>query len=372
MNDKKAIFYVGGFELPDKNAAALRVLSNAKILRSLNYEVVLIGIYRDCAETLKIKSFEVEGFECWSIPYPKNKKEWLKYLTSVEHLIKLEKRYKNLKMCIFYNYPSLSLWRAFCYFRKIKVKVIADCTEWYNAEKDSLLFYILKKIDTFFRMRIIHKKLDGLILISGYLDKYYKKCKNKIIIPPLVDLKEVKWNCIKKELDNRIKIIYAGSPSKCKEKLDLGINIIDKLSQKYSITFYILGITKTEFEKKYNKKIFNNNIKFVGRVKNKEVISYVKNSDFSLIIRESNRTTEAGFPTKLVESISCGTPVIVNKVSDVTQYIINGKNGFIVNLENLEQDLELILKYKKQMCFETNIFDYRYYIHDMKIFLDRI
>lgn len=371
MSDKKTIFYVGGFELPDKNAAALRILSNAKILRSLNYEVVLIGIYKDREKTLKIKSFEVEGFECWSIPYPKNKKEWLTYLTSVEYLIKLKKYYKNLTMCIFYNYPSLSLWRAFCYFRKIKVKVIADCTEWYNAEKDNLLFYILKKIDTFFRMRIIHKKLDGLILISNYLDKYYKKCKNKIIIPPLVDLNEDKWRCTKKELDNTIKIIYAGSPSKHKEKLDLVTKTIEKLSKKYLITFYILGITKTEFEKIYNGIVYNN-IRFIGRIENKEVISYVKNSDFSFVIRESNRTTEAGFPTKLVESISCGTPVIVNKVSDVPQYVVNGKNGFIVRLENLEQDLELIFKDRKQMCFNTNIFDYRYYINDMKVFIDRM
>ena len=36
---KGSIIYIGGFELPDKNAAAHRVLNNAKIIRELGYEV---------------------------------------------------------------------------------------------------------------------------------------------------------------------------------------------------------------------------------------------------------------------------------------------------------------------------------------------
>ncbi|MCK9163882.1 MAG: hypothetical protein M0O93_06000 [Bacteroidales bacterium] len=39
----KTILYIGGFELPDKNAAAQRVISNGKILRDLGFNVVYIG-----------------------------------------------------------------------------------------------------------------------------------------------------------------------------------------------------------------------------------------------------------------------------------------------------------------------------------------
>mgnify|MGYP004602292779 FL=1 len=34
-NEKKTLVYIGGFELPDKNAAAHRVVSNAEIFREL-------------------------------------------------------------------------------------------------------------------------------------------------------------------------------------------------------------------------------------------------------------------------------------------------------------------------------------------------
>ena len=40
---KKTVLYIGGFQLPDKNAAALRVLGNAKILTELGYRVVFLN-----------------------------------------------------------------------------------------------------------------------------------------------------------------------------------------------------------------------------------------------------------------------------------------------------------------------------------------
>ena len=40
----KKILYVGGFELPDKNAAAHRVLGNAKAFRDLGNDVAFISI----------------------------------------------------------------------------------------------------------------------------------------------------------------------------------------------------------------------------------------------------------------------------------------------------------------------------------------
>ena len=65
---KGTILYVGGFELPDKNAAAHRVLSNGKILRDLGYKVVFIDVDKriqyenDILNTKRI----LKGFECWS------------------------------------------------------------------------------------------------------------------------------------------------------------------------------------------------------------------------------------------------------------------------------------------------------------------
>jgi len=41
------IIYYGPFQLPDKNAAAHRVINNAKLLRELGYETVFLGCNGD-------------------------------------------------------------------------------------------------------------------------------------------------------------------------------------------------------------------------------------------------------------------------------------------------------------------------------------
>ena len=41
------ILYIGGFELPDKNAAAQRVVANAKALKKIGYEVLFLGVTKN-------------------------------------------------------------------------------------------------------------------------------------------------------------------------------------------------------------------------------------------------------------------------------------------------------------------------------------
>ena len=52
--NKEYILYIGGFELPDKNAAAHRVLSNAKALRDSGKNVILVGINKDLPKGTKM------------------------------------------------------------------------------------------------------------------------------------------------------------------------------------------------------------------------------------------------------------------------------------------------------------------------------
>ena len=62
----KTVLYLGGFELPDKNAAAQRVVANAKLLREMGFEVSFIGISKDIKNALAV----VDGFVSTPVPYP--------------------------------------------------------------------------------------------------------------------------------------------------------------------------------------------------------------------------------------------------------------------------------------------------------------
>lgn len=42
------------------------------------------------------------------------------------------------------------------------------------------------------------------------------------------------------------------------------------------------------------------------------------------------RFAQAGMPTKVTESLGCGTPVIANITSDLGDYLVDGRNSLLV------------------------------------------
>lgn len=380
---KGTILYVGGFELPDKNAAAHRVIANGKILRDLGYKVVFIGVDKTLSFDSNIVDTyrNVEEFDSWAIPYPNKKTEWISYLTNITYMTHMTKLYDKIQTIIVYNYSSVAMLKLQKYCRNNEVKLIGDVTEWYSTKGSNILFKMLKGLDSFIRMRVVQKKLDGLIVISKYLENYYRNCRNVVRIPPLVDLKSNKWSKLNlnKEIEsNEIKLIYSGSPGKNKDKINYIIQILPKIDKKIRYSLSILGITKEEYLENYPEhiellKVVGENVFFSGRVSHLESLKSIKNSDFLIFFRERNRLSEAGFPTKFVESISCGIPVITNLSSDLQDYLIEGKNGFIISdINKIEEIFTRIFTLKndeinimKSYCEVNNQFDYRRYISEM-------
>lgn len=372
---QKNVLYIGGFELPDKNAAAHRVLANGKILKELGHGVFFMGISHneECnIDVLKTKKLENYGID-YKVKYPKSKFEWYNYLSNISdivHVIELN----NIGIVIAYNYPALSLYKLYRYCKKNGIKLMSDCTEWYAAE-GNVFFRIIKGLDSSFRMRVIHPKLDGIIVISRYLYNYYlRKNKNIILVPPLVDLGELKWKQINEKDKSVCSFIYAGSPDG-KTKDHLGKIISALIGVKKEFNFSILGITVEEYNEIWKETpipfSLKENIKFHGRVSNKEVIKRLKESDFSIFIREENLVTKAGFPTKFVEAISAGTPVLSNKCSNIEDYLIEGFNGFFLDISEvsfLVNSLNLVLDCSRNKidemklnCVKYNKFNYLEY-----------
>ena len=113
------ILYIGGFELPDKNAAAHRVLSNAKIFRKLGKKVVFIGVDKSLdAEVDVIETCtEVQGFESYAVPYPNGSKKWIKYLTEINDYVKICNVLGNVEMIIMYNFQAIAMKKLMKYCR---------------------------------------------------------------------------------------------------------------------------------------------------------------------------------------------------------------------------------------------------------------
>ena len=140
----------------------------------------------------------------------------------------------------------------------------------------------------------------------------------------------------------------------------------------------VLGVDWAWLKKKYGYtdnecKEMSNFVKPFGLVTRDEVVKKLCIVDFTILIRpEELRYTKAGFPTKVVESLFYGTPVIVNLTSDLGKYIIDGKNGFIVkdcSSEELKIVIERVLEIDNIKIINENArhsaeenFDYRNYV----------
>ena len=377
---KGRILYIGPFQLPDKNAAAQRVLGIAKLLKLLEYEVVFLDFNKDIQKFNNVPH-DICGFETYSQPYPTGLKQWLKHALSPMYVQDVLKKHKDWKGVIAYNYPAVALRRLTSMCHRQNIKVLADCTEWY-APDFANLHRVAVTIDSCLRMRWAQKKVDGVIAISSFLANYHQPYTKVIILPPLVDIKDKKWEQSESiQAYDRIKLYYVGSPGSNlgKDRLDVIIRVLGKNPSSDKLVFNVVGITEVQFLKVFPEcQSIVNNLKkqesliFHGRLTHQEAINLLKNADYSIFLRYPSRMTMAGFPTKFVESITCGVPVITNDTSDLKKYMSDGKNGRLVELnENSIAEMFSSLK-DRETIVEMDLFNYRRYSAEFKLFLDSI
>lgn len=369
---KGTVLYVGGFILPDKNAAAQRVLAIAKILRDINYDVIFLNKTPfSNAETWTETSYY--GFQCYEKRKEGGKAELVHELVDIDYIKEYVQKINDVIAVIAYNFPAIALKKLNHYCKRKKIKCIGDVTEWYGSRGRSLVYKIIKGLDTSYRMRVVQKQLSGNIVISDFLEEYYSRYTNVVNLPPLVDKTEEKWDC-ECQPHKGVHLIYAGSPSSEKERLDLIVDAVTKVRKLHDVSLTVVGITQEQFVKLYhNSKIdfMNANyVQFLGRMSHKDVIRYVSSADFSVLIRDNNRVNTAGFPTKFVESISCNTAVIANSSSCIAKYLSDGENGFLIAETKLEEELNNILELNKYPIVKEDLFDYRNFIEPMQKFME--
>ncbi|RAO99007.1 hypothetical protein PW5551_06530 [Petrotoga sp. 9PW.55.5.1] len=401
----KKVLYIGNFDFPNNNAAGKRVYSNGKILEELGYKVIFVGLDRNLNGEIPLKETEniYDGFIYYNFPYPRSNLDWLNYRKNLNSLIDLffiEEMGKDVQIVIYYGSLSLSIFikklMRFC--RKHQINLIADCTDRLTIKTNNLALNFVKGIDETYLKTYLNKKADGIITVSNYLANYYKNagCKT-VIIPPLspnkYTISDIDFN-----LEDKKVISYAGipfrknqkdmDPSTFKDRIDKMIMLLHIAKKRgCKFVFNVFGLTQNEYLyaiPSHGKIIdeLGESICFHGLTTNEEAIKNIRKSDFTFLVRDVKRDTLAGFPTKVSESISCGTPVITNRTSDLENYVIEGKNGFFIDtlageidenkfIEIMNLDKEKII-FMKNYCINNNIFYYKEYKDKMADFLNEV
>lgn len=386
----KTILYTGAFRFPIGDAAAARVLNNAKILRELGYDVVFISFGGEIREEDKQSNgqYYYQGFRYIisndiDLPQTNIIKRIIRFMFSGRKALNIiNSNLQNVDAIIAYQPSSYFTKQLLKLCKTHSFQLITDLTEWYAPKEFPGGAFAPPAWLNEWNMRVTQKRVKKKILISSFLDKYYHTS-NNVVLPPLTDSMEDKWNVYKKVMlpYDGVRIIYAGTPGK-KDELETMLDaIIHCLKDGLKLQFVVLGVKKEDIIHYKNSVVvenFSDNILFCGRVQQTEVPSYYHVSDFSLLIRQRNRKNMAGFPTKFAESNMAGCPVIVNDTSDIQNFVDNGKNGFLIPDFSLTEITGTLVKVATlppetiaQMKTNTKEkamkrFDFRAYMEEMK------
>ncbi len=362
---KGTIIYYGEFTLPDKSASANRVVSNGKIFDKLGYKTVFVGASEDSFEGLR----PVSGYEnMFEHAHPKSIRQWLMHMMSVEHIESVIEKYDDVCRIILYNVPMLTLLKAKKVFSKRNIEICYDCTEWTKHTDGSLPKKIFKVFDEILISNFAHKVADGMIAISRIMEKKYKKSRNLLILPPLIDINDEIWHLQTEKREDIFEFCFAGIPDGNKESIDKVVEAFCNINKK-STHLRIIGITENDFNNIYPDcfipKNVRNKITFLGRLPHSETIRYILGCDCYIFIRCSDKRNNAGFPTKFAEAYTCGVPIITTDVSDVGEYIRkNGKGSLLKDMttESISEAMLYQIENKIQSKSLDNTFHYESFI----------
>jgi len=362
-------------------AQSARMLCYAKALSIKGISVIFTSVYYSFQKDEKLKIIEeniyllgnnerLEGHSRRALPVIKE----FNFISTLCYLRQLNIKYQKQKDLTFLLYPSnfaLSLATAL-YFRAIKRNIVF-------IEKNELHLGIALNLPSpvgflkilffpalFFQILLgaltdfIEIFFDGMICISTRMYKLYDKAyKNLVLISIITDTENGGIRKPEQKKTENFKIGYTGTLTEKRDgifTLIKAISLIPLWSQnKIECNLYgsITRSNKKHLTHLINKCHLNEIVRYFGNYDSVSIKSVQSEHNLLVLPRPSNLQTNFGFSTKLAEYLSSGVPVLTTRHSDVSNYLIDGGNGFIVDKHNpvlLKNKLIEILNNKDQLA----------------------
>ncbi len=314
-------------DFPNGEASSIRLYGIAQLFIKLGFKVKIVSMS-------KISPFvwnSYNGIEYISIRSVK-KDIWNRMGNVLFYGIRAKKvinSIENIKALMVLSIPIPAIILCEKLSMSKGYELYTDRTEWYSPTEFSLGRFSLQYIQNDLIVKKIIDNKWKVISISKYLyDFYTKKGVKTVRIPAIMDTNEF----AAKEIQEypKVTFLYAGSPAK-KDSLAMMIESLKLLDPVIlnRIEFKVIGVTKDKMLEKISD--IPKQVVFIGRVARNIVLEELIMTDFAMLLRDpSERFTKAGFPSKVAESLSAGTPMITNLTSDLGDYLIDGENSIIV------------------------------------------
>lgn len=378
----KVLYIASRNPFPYGSAYASRVMNFARLLSYMGTEVHVIADFSNEPDYIPGSIQRFEEFTYQALGKHNNQKSRRKYPRECLSAVK-EYLADNRVDAVIYNSNSARFWKIRRYCKSNSRSHIVESCEW--RDPSNFRFgrcnpqYVLAAIG----IRFLFRKADGIIAISRLLEDYYKRfVANTVRIPTILDV--INTPCVLEPSGETIKIMYAGSLGKSKELLrDVLVAIRTLKEKRKHIEFHIYGAKREQVLANIGNDealldALSDCVFIEERVPQQQMNEVYGRHDFSIFIRPDRRSSHAGFPTKLAESMAAGTPVIANDTGDIGLYLADGYNGYLLRVascnniaEMFERILEMSAEERKKLRKNARktaegSFDYRGYGAAMK------
>jgi len=210
------------------------------------------------------------------------------------------------------------------------IHIVMHCVYAYFLSKiffKKYIFLIIESPQKYNGNKFITKMLKGasLIGVRGENSKKYLVnqgvSEEKFFCPPN------EFEIPKKgEFQKMYDLIYIGNFVDQKD-LPLWVNTVSKIKEIKSDIHAIMlgdGTLFKEIEEMIKKLGLEENIELVGR--QSDVNTYLEKSKVHLMTSKSE-----GFPMVVMEAMSLGVPSVLPNVGDISDIVVNGENGYMIN-----------------------------------------
>lgn len=381
----KKILFISSSIFPKGAAYSSRIKNFGRLFNVCGYDVHVIS---DSTLDMFESSRDIKKFENCTYQTVTGKPTSFKRFTNGKHSLKLVEKYldNNKVDCVITNASYDRFTHLFDLCNKKNIPLVLEICEWFDVSS-----FKFGKRNPFYRKFVncieneFHKA-NQFLPISSLLENYFEQFDKKTLrIPTILDTQLLPFS--EKTNNDKIRIIFAGSLGGSKESFINILYALEKLGKdRYLFEFNIFGISRKKFLKSIgtNRKVFEKIkecIKIKGRIPQDQVHQEYINSDFSIFIRPNRQSSHAGFPTKLAESMAAGTPVICNNTGDISLYLENGKQGYLLQNGSIEELVDVFRKILNSTSEQRGFlrvnarrmaeekFDFRNYIEKMQTFL---
>ncbi len=390
---RDVVVYVGGFRLPDGSASALRALGNAAVLRLAGYSVVIAGKFEEIPAQ---QPTLVNGFVCHDIRQPWADAPRIDYTLSATNIEGLMGRIgpERIAAVFAYNYPGFGLRRLLATCRRMCVPLVNESTEWYGWEGLRPLTNLRRILESRWRNNSLVKATGNFICATNWSRSRHPGV-NCLVLPFAMDPAWACWQVPSnhtwcRTTDDTVKLVYSGSPGlgMHKDRLPLLVEALHRVDPAGKrVQLAVVGLTQDNYLAQVSRHADVlvqqcAGIRFLGRMPHHDAVGVLKSADFSVFVREINRVSEVGFPTKYAEAATCGIPVLTNRSSDIDQYLVDGDNGILLpdcSLTSIERGLRRAmtmprdeLERMKAQVSAKNPFDIHAWAPRMRVFMDNL